>query len=156
MNANRRLINLQLFANANTTADAGMSAEMKTFYDKQLIRMAGPHLIHDQFAQQKDIPKNGGKVIEFRKYDPLPKAMTPLTEGVTPNGRKMHVRTITAEVEQYGDYIELTDVLELTSIDNNIVEATNLLGDQSGRTLDAITRDAIAAGTNVIYAGGKT
>lgn len=156
MNSNRKLIQLQLLANANTTTDAGMSVEMKTFYDKQLIRMAKANLIHDQFAQKKNIPKNGGKTIEFRKYDPLPKALTPITEGVTPNGRKMNVKNITATVEQYGDYIELTDVLDLTAIDDNVVEATNLCGDQAGRTLDTITRDAISAGTNVIYAGGKT
>lgn len=155
MKFNKRLIKLQMFANTNVTGDEGMSVEMKTYYDKELIRMAKAQLIHDQFAQTKDIPKNGGKTIEFRKYDPLPKALTPIQEGVTPNGRKMSVKSMTATVDQYGDYIELSDVLDLTAIDNNVLEATDLIGDQAGRTLDTITRDAIAAGTNVIYINNK-
>ncbi|MFR6537252.1 MAG: N4-gp56 family major capsid protein [Lachnospiraceae bacterium] len=158
MNKNRRLMNLQMFANSNTnvTTDSGMTAEIKTFYDKNLIRMAKANLVHDQFAQTRDIPKNGGKSVEFRQYDPLPKATEPLTEGVTPDGRKLSVKTKTSTVKQYGDYVELSDMLIMTAIDNNIVEATEILGDQAGRTLDSITRDAVSAGTNVIYAGGKT
>ena len=78
---------LQLFAdlNTNVTTDSGMSVEMKTFYDKSLIDLAEPNLVHDQFADKRNIPANGGKSIEFRKYDSLPKATNPLEEGVTPD-----------------------------------------------------------------------
>ena len=117
--------------------------------------MAEPELVHDQFGQKHPIPKNGGKTIEFRKYDPLPKALTPLTEGVTPDGRKLTMGVVTATVKQYGDYIELSDVLLLTAIDNNLVQATKLLGSQAGRTLDTITREVLVGGTNVQYAEGQ-
>ena len=149
-------MNLRLFdAPANTTTASGMSVEMKTFYDRNLIENAEPELVHDQWAQTRNIPKNGGKTIEFRKYDQLPKAMTPLTEGVTPTGKEMNVTKIEATVKQYGDFIELSDLLILTAIDNNIVEATTLIGSQAGRTLDTISREVLAAGTNVQYAEGQ-
>ena len=147
---------LNLFAgNTNVTSDSGLSNEMKTFYSDYLIDMAEPNLIHDQFGQKHPIPKNGGKTIEFRKYDPLPKMLTPLTEGVTPNGQKLSMSVITAKVEQYGGYVELSDVLLLTAIDNTLVQATKLLGSQAGRTLDTITREVINGGTNVQYAEGQ-
>lgn len=158
MNRTKRLVrqmSLQTFAgnlNPNTTSDSGMTAEMKEFYEKSLITMAEPKLVFDQFGDKYPIPKNGGKVIEFRKYDSLPKNTTPLVEGVTPDGTKMNVTTIKSEVNQYGDYITLTDVLELTAIDNNVMQATKLSGSQAGRTLDTITRDVISGGTNVMYA----
>ena len=144
-------INLQLFAesNTNTTLDSGLSVENKTFYDMTLIDEAQANLVHDQFAQKRPIPKNGGKKIEFRKFASLPKALTPLTEGVTPDGKKLSVSSIEAEVAQYGDYIEQSDVLELTSIDNTIVEATKILGRQAGLTLDTITRNILHSTTNV-------
>ncbi|MBQ8603901.1 MAG: N4-gp56 family major capsid protein [Oscillospiraceae bacterium] len=155
-------MNLQLFAgnlNTNVTTQTGegqdLSPEMKTFYSKYLIDTAEPKLVHDQFAQKHDIPKNGGKTIEFRKYDSLPKATTPLVEGVTPDGRKLSVTKIEATVDQFGDYITLSDMLILTAIDNNLVQATKLLGSQSGRTLDTITREVINGGTNVQYANGE-
>ena len=147
---------LNLFAgNTNVTTDTGLSKEMKTFYSDYLIDMAEPNLVHDQFGQKHPIPKNGGKIIEFRKYDSLPKALTPLTEGVTPNGQKLSMSVITSNVQQYGGYIELSDILLLTAIDNNLVQATKLLGAQAGATLDTITREVLNGGTNVQYAEGQ-
>jgi N4-gp56 family major capsid protein len=145
-------INLQLFANElQTTLLPGLSAEMKTFYDMTLIDEAQANLVHDQFGQKRPIPANGGKTIEFRKFAPLAKATTPLTEGVTPDGKSLSVSTITATVNQYGDYITQSDVLELTSLDNTILEATKLLGRQAGVTLDTIVRDVLNSSTNVTY-----
>ena len=144
-------INLQLFAEVQTTLLPALSAEMKTFYDMTLIDEAQSNLVHDQFGQKRPIPKNGGKTIEFRKFAPLAKALTPLTEGVTPDGKSLEVSTITATVNQYGDFITQSDVLELTSLDNTILEATKLLGRQAGVTLDTIVRDVMHSGTNVTY-----
>lgn len=147
---------LTLFdGNTNVTSDSDLSGEMKTYYSDYLIDMAEPELVHDQFGQKHPIPKNGGKIIEFRKYDPLPKATTPLTEGVTPDGQKLSMGVITATVKQYGGFIELSDILLLTAIDNNLVQATKLLGSQAGRTLDTITREVLNGGTNVQYAEGQ-
>ena len=150
-------LDLQMFAtastqNQNATGASGMSAEMKTFYEKRLIDQAEPALVHDQFGDPYPIPANGGKNIEFRKYDSLPKATTPLTEGVTPDGQTMNVSTVTAEVRQYGGWVPITDTLQLTAIDNNILQATKIIASQAGRTLDTIVRDVLAGGTNVIYA----
>ena len=146
------ILNLQLFATeVQTTLLEGLSAEMKTFYDMTLIDEAQASLVHDQFGQKRPIPKNGGKTIEFRKFAALAKALTPLTEGVTPDGKGLTVTTITATVAQYGDYITQSDVLELTSLDNTILEATKLLGRQAGLTLDTIVRNVLQSGTNVTY-----
>ena len=139
----------------NTTESASqgndLSAEMKTFYDKALVELATPNLVHDQFGQKRSIPANGGKSVEFRCFSTLPKATKALTEGVTPSGNKLNVKAVVCTPEQYGDYIELSDVFELTSVDNTIVEATRKLADQAGRTLDTIVRNELNGGTNVMY-----
>ena len=154
----KKLINLQLFAepNTNLTTSSGLTEEMKTYYSDYLIDNAVPKLVHDQFGQKHPIPKNGGKTIEFRKYSPLPKLTTPISEGVTPDGQSLNMSTIEATVAQYGGYITLSDVLLLTAIDNNLVQATKLLGAQAGATLDTITREVLNGGTNVMFAGGKS
>ena len=150
--------NLQLFAemNTNITTSSGLTDEMKTYYSDYLIDNAIPKLVHDQFGQKHPIPKNGGKTIEFRKYSPLPKLTTPISEGVTPDGQSLNMSTVEATVAQYGGYITLSDVLMFTAIDNNLVQATKLLGAQAGATLDTITREVLNGGTNVIYSGSKT
>lgn len=151
------IFNLQMFATVlNTTGSASegnnLSAEMKTYYEKRLLDNAEPKLVHNQFGDKYPIPKGSGKTIELRKYSPLAKATTPLTEGVTPDGQALDVSALTAAVKQYGGWIQLADMLDLTAIDDNVVQATKLLGSQAGRTLDTIIRDELAGGTNVIYA----
>jgi N4-gp56 family major capsid protein len=148
-----REIDLSMFdLNTQVTTDAELSVEMKTYYSDYLIDNAKPFLVHDQFGQKKPIPKGKGKTIEFRKYTPFPKALKPLIEGVTPDGRSLEVTNVTATISQFGDYVTLSDLLMLTAIDNNLVQATELLGQQAGETLDTVTRDLINGGTNVQYA----
>lgn len=148
------------YVNANTGAvtefaeGGNLSAEMKTFYSDYLIDMTEPKLVHAQFGQKRPIPKNGGKTVEYRKYDSLPKLTTPLSEGVTPTGQKLNVTTVTDTVQQYGGFTEITDVISLTAIDPIMTEAVKLLGSQAGRTLDTIVRDKLNAGTNVQYGDG--
>ena len=148
------ITSLQHFADnptVNVTTDSKLSAENKTFYDRALVEEAGPNLIHGQFGQKRPIPKNGGKRIQFRRYASLPKALKPLTEGVTPEGRKLSATAVEAEVNQHGDFVCLSDVLDLTAIDNNVLEATKAVGRQAGLTLDTITRNVLQSGTNVFY-----
>lgn len=143
---------LQWFAQpVNHTGSESLTSEMKTFYDKTLLEYAAPNLVHEQFGQKRPIPAHGGKSIEFRRFAALPKITTPISEGVTPEGQALSVTPITAEVDQYGGWVPLTDVLELTAIDNNVVAATKNLSAQAGLTLDSVVRDAISGGTNVLY-----
>lgn len=142
----------QLFA-INTTET--MPDEIKTYYDDYLIDCSSPKLVHDQFGQKRPIPAGRGKTIEFRKVSPLPVSTTPLTEGVTPESQKLTISTVEAPVQQYGGYVELSDMVVLTAIDNNLVIAAKQLGAQAGKTLDAITREVLAGGTNVQYAEGQ-
>ena len=129
-----------------------LTPEMKTFWDRVLIRTAEPELVHDQFGQKRPIPEGNGKTIEFRQFGVLPKALTPLTEGITPAGQSYGVTSMTATIEQYGAYIAMTDMLQLAAFDSNMAEIVKMLGSQAGRTSDTITRDVIQAGTNVIFA----
>ena len=142
----------QLFA-INTTET--MPDEIKTYYDDYLIDCSSPKLVHDQFGQKRPIPAGRGKTIEFRKVSPLPVSTTPLTEGVTPESQQLTISTVEAPVQQYGGYVELSDMVVLTAIDNNLVIAAKQLGAQAGKTLDAITREVLAGGTNVQYAEGQ-
>lgn len=141
--------------NTHTTGTANLSAEMKTYYDTALIHAAEPKLVHAQFGQKRNIPQGRGKTIEFRKFSQLPKALTPLTEGVTPDGGSMQVTSSTATVNQYGYYVAISDVLELSAIDPMVQEAVTALGGQAGRTLDTVVREIMNAGTNVQYAEGQ-
>ena len=146
-------LNLQLFATQTQTTETGtLAPEMKEFYAKRLLDLAEPKLVYNQFGDKYPIPHGGGKTIAFRKYSPLAKALKPLTEGVTPDGNSLTVTEIKSTVKQYGDWIQMSDLLQMSAIDNNVVQATKLLGGQAGRTMDTVVREELMGGTNVMYA----
>lgn len=139
---------------SNTTGN-NLSNEIKTYYSDYLIDMAEGELVHDQFGQKRPIPQGNGKTIEFRKWTPLAKITTELTEGVTPDGQALDMSVLTARVKQYGGYVIVSDILDLTAIDNVKTEATQLIGSQAGRSLDTIVREILNGGTNVQYHEGE-
>lgn len=143
--------------NATTSDDTGndLSPEVRTYYDKVLIKNAKPKLVHDQAAQRRNVPKNAGQTINFRKFDKLAPATTALTEGVTPTGSKLNMTKVEAPLKQYGAYVLLTDWLQLTGPDPVMTEVAEILGDNMGETLDTITRETLVTGTNVYYGDGS-
>lgn len=142
-------LNLRLFGtdviNVTTSNTTGndLSPEMKVFYDKTLIDLAEAKLVHEQFGQKRPIPQGSGKTIEFRQFSPLPKLTRPLSEGVTPDGQALDVSAKTATVNQYGGFVRLSDMLDLTALDNVSAEALKLIGSQAGRTLDTVVREVL-------------
>lgn len=122
-----------------TQVPAGVAA----FYDKNLLMRAVPYFVHDKFGQAKPLPSKNSETVKFRRYSNLAAATTPLTEGVTPAGSQLAVTDITATVVQYGDFVTLTDKIAMHVEDNVVKEATDILGDQAGLTLDTAWRDAI-------------
>ena len=138
----------------NTTASTGIAPEIKTFYDRTLLERMLPNLPFLKYGQKRPIPKGNGKTIEFRKFNSLEPATTPLTEGVPPTAKDLSVTAITATVKQYGDYVEVTDVLETTAYDPIITETVELEGEQAGETLNIVVRDELLDTTSVFNVGG--
>jgi len=89
------------------------------------------------------MPQNAGDKIHFRRYESLGLATTPLNEGTNPDGRNLSVTDIQASLQQYGDYVHITDQVDLMARDPVLTETAELLGEQMGKTRDVLVRDAI-------------
>lgn len=140
-----------------TTASAGLSVQMKTFYDRQLLARTIPVLLYAKFGQKRPIPAHNGRIIEFRKFSGLAVATTPLTEGALFTNLKDLVSTATtATVAQYGDAIGFSDIVMTTTIDPLLKESTDILAEQAAESIDEIVRDVVSAGTTVFYAAART
>lgn len=144
------------FENLNYTHSPGVAPAVVQYYERSLLENMQADLVHSRDAQKRTLPLNNGKTVNFRRFSPFPAATEPLKEGVTPNGRTLEETAFTAMVKVYGDYVETTDELNLYMLDNIHAETAKLLSDQAALTLDTVSRDALNAGLNVQYAGGKT
>jgi len=135
------------------TDRTAIPVEVNNFYDRALLERAVPAFVHTRFAQVRDIPRNSGtNVIKFRQYGNLTANTTALTEGVTPSGTALSVTDVTATALQYGDYVILTDKVEMETYDPILTETAEILGDQAGDSIDQLMRGVLAAGTTIQYA----
>jgi len=134
------------------TGTSDVAVNLQGHYDRNLLERALPALIHDRFLQIRPLPKNKGTRVNFRRYGSLAVSTTPLTEGVTPTGKKLTTTDVYALVKQYGDFITISDWISLTGLDPILVESGEILGEQMGLTVDTLNRDVLIAGTSVRYA----
>ena len=139
------------------TTTGTIAREINNFYDKTLLVRALPSLVHNRYAQVRDIPrKSGTNVIKFRKYGALTANLTALSDGVTPDGTALSVTDIVATVLQYGDYVTLTDIVQMETMDPILTETAEVLGEQAGDVLDKLCRNVLAAGASNQYASSAT
>ena len=139
------------------TTRTQIAAEVNNFYDRVLLMRAIPMFVHNRFAQVRDIPrKSGTDTVKFRRYGNLTAQTTALSEGITPSGKQLSTTDITAQISYYGDYVTLTDVVQVETPDPILTETAEILGDQVGDSLDQLCRDVIVAGTTVQYASTAT
>lgn len=143
----------------NTTANitpAPSTSPYADFYDRNLLIRAVSNFVHTKWAQVRDLPRNAGNIIKFRRYGNLSVATTALTEGVTPAGSDLSVTDIIATPLQYGDFLVMSDRVLFSTLDPLLTEASEILGDQAGDTLDQLTRNVMVAGSTVQYASTAT
>lgn len=133
----------------NVTTQASMAVTMKDFYSDYLLENAREAMVFTQFGKETPIH---GNTVEWRKFNTFPKALTPLTEAVIPEGKTFGMTHITASTTQHGDYTVISDRLELEAYDDIIAGATEEMGAAEGETYDTLTRNIITAGNSVLYA----
>ena len=133
------------FDSANT-----LSAELKSYYDTELLENARAELFYAQFAKRQGLPANHHGSVEWRKWNTFARA-SKLTEGVIPTGQKFGVTNVTGTIDQYGTYTSITDKLELRAYDDVILGATEEMGASAAETQEKLIRDALLTGTNVLY-----
>jgi len=138
------------------TTSSDLPGEMQGIYDRNIIQNAGPILIYDRFGQSRPAPANMGTRVNFKRFGKLPVNTTPLVEGVTPTGKKLSAYTMYATLQQFGDFITLSDWVQLTGLDSNLLSiGKEMLSEQMAETSDILTRNHLLTGTYVRYAGGS-
>ena len=133
-----------------------LTAEQHTFFQDEMLERLLPELNWTEFGVKKNIPKRKGATTNFRRLESLAEVTAQLPEGTTPDGVDLSITSINTTVKWYGSWTKISDPIDLAGYDPLIQETSGLMGENAGQSIDTITRDVVAAGTNVLYAGGKT
>jgi N4-gp56 family major capsid protein len=163
------------------TAYGDISPRTAAYAVKELLKRGMPYLVFEKFGQSKPLPKNNSKTIKFRRYwldatgftDPsdddafnagdyfasahyaFDPSQRTLTEGVTPNATAINKHDISATLVQYGDRIEVSDVVQDTHEDPVLNEGIEMLGEQAAIILEGARFNVLKAGSNVVYSNGS-
>jgi len=139
-----------------TTTYSGLSQRTTTYAAIKMLAHAEPILVLSKYGQSKPLPKNKANNVKFRRPIPFVISTTPLSEGVTPTAKQMQYEDVQATIAQYGDVVEITDVVEDLSEDPVLNDSSMLCGEQAAETIELVTWGAIKAGTNVFYTNGAS
>ena len=136
------------------TTYAGLSQRTTAYAAKEMLAHAEPILCLSKFGMTKPMPKNKANVIKFRRPVPLAVATTPLTEGTTPTSQALTYEDVTVTLSQFGNVVEITDVVADLAEDPVLKDAAMLCGEQAGETIETLMWGVIQGGTNVFYNNG--
>lgn len=140
-----------------------LTQEQKTYYERLLLKRLLPKLEFARWGEKKPIPRNEGATVNFRRFEgfpTLPAVTTPnltgTNEGTVPADSPLTISVVTATVQGYGAVMRFSDFLDMAAIDKVITEATEVLTEHAGISVDLIIRNVVQAGTNVYYVNGRT
>ena len=142
-------------ATTNLTGNASLSPVMITYYDKKLLDRLKKTLVFHGLGTPKDLPANNGKLVQWHRRSLLGANTSNLSEGVVPSPISLSATSITAQLSQYGDFTQTSDLISMTSIDDEIEAAVDDLSYRAQLTLDTLDRNLLDGGTNVQFANGK-
>jgi len=133
---------------ATDLTTATITPEISTYYEKVFLARAEYEHILAEGSQSRTHPTNEGRTVNFTRYEPMTVITTPLTESCNPTVCLITACTIAVTLSEYGLTINVSKLLSLVSIDRNMKEKVELLGQNMGEVLNRLTRDqSLACGT---------
>ena len=137
------------------TAYGDVSPRVGIIAITQFLKHAEHPIVFNKLGQIERVPKNKGQTIKWRRWVPFDPITTPLTEGVTPSSQKLAVVDVSATLGQYGNWSEITDVIQDTHEDPILQGMMQIHGQQASESFETLTYLTLRAGTNVVYANGS-
>ncbi len=119
-----------------STTTSSNPANLHVYYSKQWLDVLHPKLVLYQFAEKTKLPKGGGKQVKWLRYSRISSSTNPLAEGITPNPTAITTQNVTATVQQYGEFVRVSDFFEMTAIDPVLENVTELLGEAASESIE--------------------
>jgi len=133
-----------------------LSFDIREYLEKDLLKIAQRYLRFENFANKLGFEQGSGKIWKAVRYERIALPLTSLTEGETPTGSTMSISQVTGVCEQWGQYITLTDVAELTLYHPVLRIAQERLAIAYSETRDREIQRVLQGVRNVFYPSTRT
>lgn len=120
---------------------------------EELLMIANKHIVFQQLGEKAKLPPGESKTFQFNRYERLSLPLSVLTEGTSPSSTDMSLTTVSATADQWGAYISISDVAQLSIKHPLLQVAMNLLGYQAAETVEREVINTLLTSTNITYGG---
>lgn len=129
-------------ATVDTSTGAGSNL-VRAYYDRVLIERVHDQTRFYQFGEKRPLPTAEGNQITWNRKRQLALGFL-LDEGTpTSTGFTLSTTSMTATIRQYGAFVPISDLIDLTAVTDVGEFATVELADQAARTIDRVIANAI-------------
>jgi len=127
---------------STTTSNA---ANLHLYYEKKLLSTLEPRLVLMPLGKKQRLPKGNGKQVKWLRYSTIPGSTVALsTEGVPPSDTSFTTSNVTADIQQYGQFAKVSDLLSDTAIDPVLENLSERFGIAASKTIEELIVSELA------------
>jgi N4-gp56 family major capsid protein len=119
-----------------TSTTSTNAANLHVYYEKKLLSTLEPRLVLFNLGKKQRLPKGNGKQVKWLRYSRIESSLTPLTEGTAPSEISFTTANVTADVQQFGQFVKISDMLSDTAIDPVLENVMERLGRAAATTIE--------------------
>ncbi len=136
------------------TTIAVFTAAAQTMYKKKAFDFLRKNLYFHQSGMMEKFGKNQGQTISTYRIDNLSATTSALSEGAAPSEVQMTSTLFTATLAQYGNWVKVTDMVEVTGRSNVMDQFSRQLGYNGALSIDTLTYNEYVSGAAAFYSNG--
>jgi N4-gp56 family major capsid protein len=119
-----------------TSTTSTNASNLHVYYEKKLLSTLEPRLVLFNLGKKQRLPKGNGKQVKWLRYSRIESSVTPLTEGTAPSEISFTTANVTADVQQFGQFVKISDLLSDTAIDPVMENVMERLGRAAATTIE--------------------
>ncbi len=141
-------------AQLNTHVQTDFTDHVDTFLERKFLDRLVPERHLGKFAMPKKLKKQTGNTVKWNRWDNPSGSVTPISDGVSPDGITLTSGAITAIADQYGEFATTSDRLQTTAINDTMEDMTELLAFSAAQSDDFLARNELDTNGTQKFADG--
>lgn len=133
-------------ANPNLTGGT-LAPGVATYYEKVFLARAQYPFVLGEGGQKRTHPTNEGRTVNFTRMNPFAVITSPLGEMSNPVTCAINLSTVSMTLSEYGLTTQTSRLGSLVSIDTNMKETVEAMGQNMGETLNRLVGNELQNGT---------
>ena len=135
--------------------NSGITADQEKYLAKKLIDRSYLKLSMSAAVEKVAMREGSGLQAFMVRYQRMATPQATLTEGTPPPSSTFSLQEVSVTLDQWGDWLEISDVAQLTAMHPIMEQARELLADNAARVMDREITVVMLAGTAVVFGDGS-